>query len=87
VDFTLMQQDAFDPVDCYCPLERQRFMASLVQAISRSDFQFKGFEEIAPWYKRVINCIRQMNYCVFDSAPFRKHREELEQILAERRKA
>ena len=87
VDFTLMQQDAFDQVDSFCSLERQGFMMRQIRSICRSNFEFKKYDEIAPWYKRVINCIKQMNYTVYDSLQFRKFQEELEQILVERRKA
>jgi V/A-type H+/Na+-transporting ATPase subunit A len=87
VDFALMQQDAFDQVDAYCSMERQAFMVGLIRSICHADFEFKTYDEIAPWYKRMINCIKQMNYAVYDSVQFHKFQEELEQILAERRKA
>jgi V/A-type H+-transporting ATPase subunit A len=87
VDFALMQQDAFDAVDSFCSLERQGFMARQILSICHGEFDFKKYDEIAPWYKRVINCIKQMNYTAFDGVQFHKFQEELEQILAERRKA
>jgi V/A-type H+-transporting ATPase subunit A len=62
-------------------------MVRLIRSICHADFEFKTYDEIAPWYKRMINCIRQMNYAVYDSVQFHKFQEELEQILAERRKA
>ncbi len=85
VDFCLMQQDAFDQIDAFTPLDRQGFMLRLVRDICRGEFSFAAYEEIAPWYKKVINLIRQMNYSEWESAQFRKFQEDLSEVLDARR--
>ena len=40
VDFIILQQDGFDPVDSLCPMERQRYMLDLVLGICDREFNF-----------------------------------------------
>jgi V/A-type H+-transporting ATPase subunit A len=87
VDFALMQQDAFDPIDSLCPLERQRYMLELVRGICSAEYKFGGHEEVAPWFKQVINVLRQMNYTEFESEAFRRYEQELAGFVDERRAA
>lgn len=85
VDFSILQQDSFDEIDASTPLERQRYMVGIVIAICKSSFDFDGFEEVATYFKRVINKLKQMNYLEFKSGDFEKMGTELADILDERR--
>lgn len=85
VDFVILQQDAFDKVDQNCPLERQKYMLNRVLNVTDSDYNFDSFEPIAPYFKKVINLLRQMNYSEFDSEDFKKYESELNETLKERR--
>jgi len=85
IDFVILQQDAFDKTDASTPIVRQREMLGRVLDVCRADFSFDGFEEVNPYFKRVINVFKQMNYSGFQSSDYEKYAAELEEILAERR--
>ncbi len=83
IDFVLLQQDAFDPVDQLCPLPRQDAMSVLVLDICHRAFAFEDFQGVRPYFKRLINAIRQMNYSEWDSPEYHHHFQDLTGILAE----
>lgn len=85
IDFVILQQDAFDKTDCSSPMARQKDMLEKVLNVCRSDFDFDGFEEVNPYFKRVINIFKQMNYSLYLSDDFKKYEAELVEILNERR--
>ncbi len=84
IDFVILQQDAFDKIDCVCPLERQEYMLNLVMDICRKDYDFDTFTDVDDYFKRVINLCKQMNYSEFHSADFEKYQEQLNALLAEK---
>ena len=81
IDFSLLQQDGFDPVDSLCPMERQKYMVDLVRDICAKEFKFDDYEKCREWFKELINLLRQMNYSKFESEPFMKYREEITKHL------
>lgn len=85
IDFAILQQDAFDKIDAATPIERQEYMFDKVLNICDFDFEFKNFEEVAGYFKRLINALKQMNYSEYESENFKKHEKELGQILEERK--
>jgi V/A-type H+-transporting ATPase subunit A len=87
VDFAILQQDALDPVDRTCRLDRQQHILNLVMQVLHNDYQFDNFSEVGPYYKRVINALRQMNLTEFNSDEFKKYEKELYQIIDERKAA
>ena len=84
IDFTFLQQDAFDAVDADCSMERQKYMLKFILNICKTDFKFDNFEEIGNYYKRLINTVRQMNYSEFKSEQFKKYENEVDDIVKER---
>jgi V/A-type H+/Na+-transporting ATPase subunit A len=87
IDFVILQQDAFDKIDRLTPIKRQKFMLGKVLEVYRTDFEFDSFEEINPYFKRIINVFKQMNYAEFESDTFRKHLSELDKIIDEKKTA
>lgn len=83
IDFVILQQDAFDKVDASTPIPRQKYMIEKVLYVCNTSFVFNSFEEVNPYFKKIINVFRQMNYSEFHSPQFNKFEEELEKILAE----
>ncbi|MEM9671070.1 MAG: V-type ATP synthase subunit A [Bacteroidota bacterium] len=81
IDFTLIQQDSFDPVDMNAPLERQQYMLNKVMQIVETDFSFSEFEEVGTYFKKLINLLKQMNYSEFKSEKFNRYEDELNQEL------
>ncbi len=85
VDFVILQQDAFDDIDQSSSLERQKYMLKLVLEICHEEFLFANFEEVNPFYKKLINMSRQMNYSEFKSEKFYDSEKELKATIAERK--
>ncbi len=85
MDFALLQQDAFDPVDAMTPIERQKFIMKLLLSIYRTFFEFGTFGEVSVFFKRVINKLKQINYAAFESEAFHQQMKDLNAILAERK--
>ena len=84
IDFVILQQDGFDKVDQSTSIERQHFMLNRVLGVCAASFRFGGFEEVNPYFKRIINTFKQMNYAEFNQDAFRGFNEELDRVLAER---
>jgi len=85
VDFTILQQDAFDRVDASTPLDRQQYMVNKVLDVCTSTFSFDDFEQVNIYFKRVINMLKQMNYQEFLNTEFKELEAQLETLLDERR--
>lgn len=84
IDFVILQQDAFDKVDASTPIERQKYMMNKVLQLSNTPFKFESFEEINPYFKKVINILKQMNYSEFHSDKFTQFEAELKTLLEEK---
>jgi V/A-type H+/Na+-transporting ATPase subunit A len=84
VDFIIIQQDAFDKIDQVTPIERQKFMLYLVLDINESNFNFESFDEVASWFKKAINLMRQMNFSIFRSDEFNGYYSDLKELIKER---
>jgi V/A-type H+-transporting ATPase subunit A len=87
VDEIILQQNAFDEVDARTPMDRQQYLVNKVLDVVATPLSFEGYEEINPYFKRVINAMKQMNYSEFESEAFNQNMKELEDILAERKQA
>ena len=83
IDFCFLQQDAFDPIDSLCPLNRQKYMLDLVLGICDRSFTFDDYEQCRDYFKNMINLIRQMNYSEFESEAFNSYRSQLNNLLEE----
>ena len=82
IDFIILQQDAFDSIDCSTPMDRQEFMLNKVLEVCDAPIKFDDFEKCANFYKNIINIMRQMNYSVFKSAEFEKYLEQLNKAIS-----
>jgi len=88
IDFIVLQQDAFDEIDAVTPIERQKNILDLVVEVCRTDFEFDNFNDVANFFKELINIGRQMNYSEFGSERFNhyynllKERVSNNQVLA-----
>jgi V/A-type H+-transporting ATPase subunit A len=86
VDAVILQQDAFDKVDARTPLARQHFMVELVLQVCDTEYAFDSYEPINPYFKRVINQMRQMNYSAYQTPEFQEFEKGLYDIISERKK-
>ncbi len=80
LDFTILQQDGFDPVDSLCPLERQKYMLDLVLEICGKDYEFEDYEQCRSFFKDIINDLKQMNYSEFHSEKFEEYLEKVKKL-------
>ncbi len=87
IDFVILQQDAFDPIDQMTPMERQKYMLEKVLNIVKMNFNFENFEEVGSYFRKVINSLKQINYSEFKSDQFHKYESELESIINEKKVA
>jgi V/A-type H+-transporting ATPase subunit A len=85
IDFVILQQDAFDKVDASSPIARQRYMMDKVLSVLDTDFEFKGFEEVIQYFKKLINQFKQMNYSEFESDEYKKEEKELDKLIEEKK--
>jgi V/A-type H+-transporting ATPase subunit A len=85
IDFVILQQDAFDKIDMSSSLERQHTMLKQVLEICHLEFTFDSFSDVNPYFKRIINALKQMNYSIYDSDNYHKYKKELTSIIDERR--
>lgn len=84
VDRTILQQDAFDDIDSSTPMKRQEYMLKLVLDLCEKDFVFESFEEVMPYYMKIVNVLKQINYVKFQSDEFNSYMDELHKIVEER---
>ena len=81
IDFGLIQQDAFDEIDRFASVERQEYGLKLVKEICDREFTFESFEGVAPYFKRVIDLLKQMNFSEFDSDQFKEFEGSLKTAI------
>jgi len=84
IDFVILQQDAFDKIDASSSIERQKYVIDKVIEVVNTNFEFDNFEMINPYFKRIINAFKQMNYSEFKSPDFKKYEEEINTIVKEK---
>ena len=62
IDFVILQQDAFNEVDQMTPMKRQIEMVELCNR----DFGFEHFKEVNPFFKKLINAFKPLNYTAYE---------------------
>ncbi len=87
IDFVILQQDAFDKIDRNSSLERQKYMLDKVLEVYKTEFSFESFEEVNPYFKKLINELKQMNYSEFNSDNFKRHEKQFYSLMEERKVA
>jgi len=85
IDFVILQQDAFDKVDASTPMDRQKYMLNVILDIYNTKFSFESFDEVAIFFKKLINQMKQMNYSIFNSEEFTNYENELKLQIQERK--
>ncbi|MGM9753110.1 MAG: V-type ATP synthase subunit A [Candidatus Cryptobacteroides sp.] len=81
IDFAFLQQDAFDAVDALCPMDRQKELLNTILDICRRDFDFEDYQQCREYFKKLINALRQMNYCVWGTEEFKENKQQLLNLL------
>ena len=81
IDFVILQQDAFDEIDSNTPMERQKYMLNYILDLCAREYRFDNFEKVAGFFKELINLLKQMNYCRFESPEFNDYRSKADNLL------
>lgn len=87
IDFVILQQDAFDPIDCNTPMERQKYMFDFVLDICAKSFEFTDFEDCSSFFKQLINLFKQLNYSEWKSERFDQYRNQIDTLVANKQTA
>lgn len=81
IDFIILQQDNFDDIDKTTSIERQQYMLEKLMDINDVQFNFEHFSEVAPFFKSLINLLKQMNYSEFNSDTFKKYEDDCAELI------
>lgn len=81
IDFGIIQQNSFDPVDMRSDMARQRYMLNFILELCKSEFDIEEFEEVRDFFKNLINLVAQMNFSEFQSAEFEKYEAQIKSLL------
>ena len=84
IDFSILQQDAYDPIDSVTPMERQGYMLQKIMEICRAEFKFTNFSQVSEYFKKMINLYKQMNYSEFRSEKFYGLEQQVAALVKER---
>lgn len=87
IDAVLLQQDAFDHIDGRTPMKRQQYMTQSVLNLTDTPFSFDSFDEVQPFFKKIIDKYKQMNYCEFESDSFFAFENEISELVNNSKKA
>lgn len=77
LDMVYLQQDAFDPVDASCPLERQKASFDLLYDLLSRDYRFSDKGAARDYFIRLTGLFRNLNYSAVASP---EHPKYLQQI-------
>ncbi len=85
-DFCYLQQNAFDKVDAYCPLERQIPLFKLINYIFETRFEFPSRDRAREFFLTLQTSLKSMNSLVFESKEYKKALEEIKEMIETARK-
>lgn len=85
-DFCYLQQNAFDKVDAYCPLERQIPLFSLINQIFVTDFDFPSRDKAREFFLTLQSKIKSMNSTSFETDEYNKQWTLIQEMIETARK-
>lgn len=86
-DFCYLQQNAFDKIDAYCPLERQIPLFRLMNHIFDTPFTFSGRDHMREFFLTLQGKVKSMNALVFDSKEHTQMMKEIQGMIETTRKS
>lgn len=84
IDFGIIQQNSFDPIDMRTEMERQKYMLNFMVEICTQTYLFEEFEEVRDLFKNIINLVSQMNFSEFRSEAFSTYEKQVVETLKEK---
>ncbi len=85
-DFCYLQQNAFDKVDAYCPLERQIPLFKLINHIFETSFDFSSRDRAREFFLQLQSKIKSMNSIPFETDEYKKALSEIQELIETARK-
>ncbi len=85
-DFCYLQQNAFDKVDSYCPLNRQIPLFKLIDRIFNTAFEFSSRDRAREFFLQLQGKIKTMNSIPFETDEFKKALSEIHELIETARK-
>lgn len=85
-DFCYLQQNAFDPVDAYCPLKRQISLFRLINSIFEISFDFSSHDRAREYFLNLQSKIKNMNSLIFESEEYSAALNEIVELIASAQK-
>lgn len=82
MDAVYLQQNAFDKVDAYTPMERQADAFDKVHSILKKDIKAKDKDDARQLFFRLTSLFRNWNSSVWQSEQFKKFESEINQFIA-----
>ena len=81
LDRVYLQQNAYDPVDTACPMERQRYVFGLLAIILQREFTFKSKEEARKFFFRLQSLMLTWNESSWQSDSFKETESRIREEL------
>ncbi len=85
-DICFLMQLVYDDIDRNCPLDRMEYMLRIIMDICNTDFEFTDFNEVATFFRSLINPIKQMHFTEFKSDEFNQYLVKVNRIIDEKKK-
>lgn len=80
-DFCYLQQNAFDKVDTYCPLNRQVKLMEIIRRVFEMNFKFSSHDTARQYFLRLQNQIKDLNSLTFDSEQYLAAYQKIEETI------
>ncbi|NGX48736.1 MAG: hypothetical protein K940chlam5_00326, partial [Candidatus Anoxychlamydiales bacterium] len=71
-DMCFLQQNSFDAVDAYCPINRTAKMFDLLQTIFDKEFKFDTLDDARSFFLDVQNDLKNLNYLIYESSEYKQ---------------
>jgi len=85
-DFCYLQQNAFDKVDAYCPLERQIPLFRLINHIFETTFDFPSRDKAREFFLTLQGKIKSLNSIPFESDSYKQSLTVIQETIESARK-
>ncbi|NBC31298.1 MAG: V-type ATP synthase subunit A [Alphaproteobacteria bacterium] len=83
VDMVYLQQDAFDPVDVSCPLDRQKEIFDLLGWIVSRDFKFSSKDQARDFFTKLTGTFKNLNYSHRESNEYQDYKDKIVNTVGE----
>ncbi len=86
LDAVYLQQDAYDPVDAACSLERQQYVFQRVSDILAAEFNFSDKDLARTFFLELTQAFKNWNPMEWESAEFAAAEKKIEEKVAQAQK-